>query len=178
MKIRRTWVIRVMPSLLAALFGAIVWGQGTLANAATTTTATTVKVSGVVSGSSSQLTSSSTESFSGEGTESISFSGQAVLRAVVADDPDFGTAPIVVLTVDLSKVTGVGSMSQKKYVTSNQSIIQRRLRSSDAVRFTFPFWPSGTTGITSSRVGGAYFSFSFDVNAKTLTGASGSITSP
>lgn len=179
MKIRRTLGIRVMPSLLVALFGVVIGGQSAPASAATsTTTVQQVRVSGIVSGSSSELTTSSTESFAGAGTESVSFSGQAVLRAVVTDDPDFGTVPIVVLTVDLSNITGVGSTSRTKYVTSNRSIIQRRLRNSDAVQFTFPFWPSGTTGITSSRVGSASFSLTFDFNAKTLTGASGSVTSP
>lgn len=161
-------------SFLAALLGA-----GASALAASTTTSTSVSVSGTVSGDSGGDTlSTSTDSSSGGGTESVSFSGDVVLRAVVTEDPDFGTAPIVVLTVDLSQLTGVGLDSGKKYVTKNLSVIQRRLTSSDALQFTFPFWPSGTNGVASSRAGGASFSLNYDVVTKTLTGASGSITSP
>lgn len=178
MKMRKPSFTPVVLSFLVAFLGVVAWGQVAPANAATTTTTKSVLVSGEVSSNDSQLLTTSSTDSSGGGTESVSFSGRVALTADVADDPDFGTVPIVVLSIDLSKVTGKGKLTGKKYVTSNQSIIQRRLRGSDAVQFTFPFWPSGTTGITTSRVGGASFSLSFDVGTKTLTGASGSITSP
>lgn len=180
MKMLQPLFAPVTLSLLVALLGAVVWGQSTPANAATTTTTKQVAVSGTVSGDSgtSTLSASSTDSTSSGGTESVSFSGQVVISAAVTDDPDFGSVPVVVLSIDLSKVSGVGSTSGKKYVTTNRAVIQRRLSGSDAVRFTFPFWQSGANAITASRVGGASFSLSFDVGKKTLTGASGSVTSP
>lgn len=178
MKIHRPSFHPVVLSFLGMLLGTVVWGQGTSAIAATTTTTTSVSVSGTVSGGSGTSTLSASDSTSGGGTESVSFSGQVVLKAVVTDDPDFGTAPIVILTIDLSNVAGVGSTSRKKYVTTNRSIIQRRLTGSDAVQFTFPFWQSGTNAVTSSRVGGVSFTLSYDVGTKTLSGAAGSITSP
>lgn len=127
----------------------------------TTATAALVPVNGIVSGPS----------------ESVSFSGQAQLKANVVTDPDFGNPPVVVLSIDLGKVTGIGSSSGKKYVTSNQEILTRRLGAADTVQFTFPFYPSGGSS-TSPSVGAASFNLSFDVNTLKLTGASGSIASP
>jgi hypothetical protein len=110
--------------------------------------------------------------------ESVSFSGQARLKANVVTDPDFGSPPTLVLSIDLSKVTGVGSSTGKKYVTSNQETLTRRLSAADTVQATFPFYLSGDSAMASSRVGTASFNLSFNVNTLQLTGASGEIVSP
>jgi hypothetical protein len=178
MKTRQPLFTPVALSFLVAVLGSIVMATGTPANAATTTTTTTVPVSGTVSGGSTDSQVGSPSTSDATSTESVSFSGDVLLKADVVEDPDFGTTPIVLLSIDLSKVTGVGASSRTKYVTSNQNLIQRRLRGSDAVQFTFPFWPSGTTGNTTSRVGGVSFSLTFNTLTRTLTGVSSSITSP
>jgi hypothetical protein len=109
--------------------------------------------------------------------ESVSFSGQARLNAKVVTDPDFGRTPTVVLSIDLSNITGVGAATGKKYVISNQEILTRRLTAADTVQATFPFYVSGGSAMSPS-IGMASFNLSFDVNTYKLTGASGSIASP
>jgi hypothetical protein len=157
---------------VGALAGAVANAQTTITASTTaststssTTTATAtgavVTVSGIVSGS----------------PESVSFSGQAQLNAKVVTDPDFGNPPSVVLSIDLSTITGVGSSTGKKYVVSNQEIFTRKLAAADTVQMTFPFYPS-TGNAQSSSLGLASFNLSFDVNTLKLTGASGSIATP
>jgi hypothetical protein len=138
----------------------------TLATSTSSTTTTTstgalVPVVGVVSG----------------GAESVSFSGKAKVKAEVVTDPDFGGIPTVVLSIDLSGLSGVGAATKKKYVTADGEIVNRRLTAIDTVQYTFPFYESGASA-TSVRVGLVSFNLSFDVNTLKLTGASGSIGSP
>ena len=135
----------------------------TSTSSATTTTSTSalVPVSGVVTG----------------GAESVSFSGKAKVSANVVTDPDFGGTPVVVLTIDLSGLNGVGAATRKKYVTADGEIVNRRLTAADTVQYTFPFYESGA-GAMSAREGSASFNLSFDVNTLKLTGATGSIGSP
>jgi len=130
---------------------------------ATTTTATdlVVPIKGTVSGL----------------PESVSFVGIAQISADVVTDPDFGAVPTVVLSIDLGKVTGIGSSTGKSYVTSNQETLNRRLSLVDTVQFTFPFFPSGGSAM-SSRVGMATFNLSFNVNTMQLMGATAAIGGP
>jgi len=132
----------------------------TLSTATVTATTAVVPLSGVVSG----------------GLESVTFSGQAQVGTKVVTDPTFGSLPTVVLTIDLSNLTGVGSSTGKKYVTSNREILTRRLSAADSVQVTFPFQSSG--GAAAPLVGMASFNLSFDVNTLKLTAASGYIGSP
>jgi hypothetical protein len=129
----------------------------------TTTTATgaSVVIAGIVSGA----------------PESVIFSGLAQLNANVVTDPDFGSPPIVVLSIDLGGVTGIGRISGRKYVIEDEMIVQRALAAADSVTATFPFHPSGSSAM-SPRLGSASFSLSFDVIGLKLTGASGAIASP
>jgi hypothetical protein len=161
-------------SLLAA--GALALGFA--ANATDTTVQTTVKgqVSGPAAG---QMQPSGAESsaLTGASTERVTFSGKAVIRASVREDPDFRTPPIVVLFIDMSGVTGVGATTRKKYVTTDKTIVQRRLRPTDTVDISFPFWVSGTRATGSGPVGKLSVALTYDVNTKTLTSAAGSVTS-
>jgi len=135
----------------------------TSTSSATTTTSTSavVPVTGVVTG----------------GAESVSFSGKAKVSANVVTDPDFGATPIVVLSIDLSGLSGVGAATRKKYVTADGEIVQRGLTAVDTVQYTFPFYESGA-GATSAREGSVSFNLSFDVNTLKLTSATGRIGSP
>jgi hypothetical protein len=177
MKIVRAMFTPAMPSLLVVLAGALAWGVGVPAAAAPTASSVQASVSGQVGGG-TQLQSSSTGTLTGTLTERVTFSGKAVIRARVMPDPDFRTPDIVVLFVDLSGVSGVGATSKKKYVTSNKTIVQRRLRPSDSVVLSFPFWQSGTSNTGSGPAGTLSLTLTFDVNTKTLTAAGGSITGP
>jgi hypothetical protein len=109
--------------------------------------------------------------------ENVNFSGQAQVKANVVTDPDFGAQPTVLLTIDMSNVTGVGASTGKKYAVSGPGTLNRRLNVTDLVQVTFPFYPSGGSA-TSSRVGSASFSLSYNVSTLSLTGASGQIASP
>jgi hypothetical protein len=172
MKTRRLMFAPGVLSLGAAIVAGAVLGPPasaqtaatTTTSAKTTTTATSavVSVNGIVSGM----------------PESVSFSGQAQLKANVVTDPDFGSPPTLLLSIDFSKVTGVGSLTGKKYVTSNQEVLTRRMSASDTVQATFPFYLSGDSSMASSRVAAASFNLSFNVDTLKLTGASGEIVSP
>ncbi len=176
MKMRRSLYPSVPLSLIAAAampwWGAPASAQTTITSSAavatstsstttTTSTAALVPVAGTVSG----------------GAESVSFSGKAKLSADVVTDPDFGGTPTVVLSIDLSGLSGVGAATRKKYVTADGAIVNRRLAAGDAVQYTFPFYESGASP-SSARVGLVSFNLSFDVNTLKLTSASGSVGSP
>jgi hypothetical protein len=135
----------------------------TSTSSTTTTTATSalVTVTGIVSGS----------------PESVSFSGQAQVKANVVTDPDFGNPPVVVLSIDLSNITGVGSSTGKRYVIANQEIITRTLAAADTVQMTFPFALTSTS-TNPPGLGLASFNVSFDVNTLKMTGATGAIGNP
>ena len=109
--------------------------------------------------------------------ESVSFSGQAQLNALVVTDPDFGNPPSVILSIDLGSVTGVGSLTGKKYVVASKDVLNRRLSPGDTVQVNFPFYVSGGSALSPS-VGTASFNVRFDTATLKLTGASGSIESP
>jgi hypothetical protein len=176
MKTRRSLFTRGALSL-AAIVGAAM--AGSPASAQTSLTASTTSST---STSSTTTTTATAASILVKGIvsgvpESVSFSGQAQLNASVVTDPDFGNPPVVVLSINLSGITGVGSSTGKKYVISNQEILTRRLTAADTVQMTFPFYPSGGSAMSSS-IGMASFNLSFNVNTLKLTGASGAIASP
>lgn len=179
MKTRRPLFTAGAPLLLAAAVAAASLAPGSPANAQTTIMASTT----TATSTSSTTTTTTTPALvtingivSGV-PESVSFSGQAQLKANVVTDPDFGNPPTVVLSIDLSNVTGVGSSTGKMYVVSNKGILHRRLAASDMVQVTFPFYPSGGSAM-SPRTGMASFNLSYDTTTLKLTGASGSIASP
>jgi hypothetical protein len=160
----------VMPSLLA--------------NAQTAISATTISASTTVATSTSSLTTTTTTSalvmVKGAvigAPENVNFSGLAQVSTNVVTDPDFGAQPTVVLSIDMSNVTGVGASTGRKYVVSGQETMNRRLNAADLVQVTFPFYPSGGS-LMSSRIGSVSFSLGFNVGTMKLTGASGQIASP
>jgi hypothetical protein len=164
---------------LASLLAAGALSLGFAAGAASTDTTVQAAVKGQVGGTTSAQTQSSTAESSpltGASTERVTFSGNAVIKANVRDDPDFRTPPIVVLSIDMSGVTGVGATTRKKYVTTNQTIVQRRLRPTDTVDVSFPFWVSGTSDTGSGPSGKLSIALTYDVNTKVLTSAVGSVT--
>jgi hypothetical protein len=165
---------------LASLLAAGALALGFAAGAASTDTSVQAAIKGQVGGPAAGQTQSSTaesSALTGASTERVNFSGSVVIKANVRDDPDFRTPPIVVLSIDLSGVSGVGATTRKKYVTTNQAIVQRRLRPTDTVDVSFPFWVSGTSETASGPVGKLSIALTYDVNTKALTSAVGSVTS-
>src|SRR5215467_8258972 len=108
--------------------------------------------------------------------ETVNFSGQARVSARVVTDPDFGNPPTVLLSIDLSGVTGVGASTGTKYAVASQQTLNRKLNAADFVQITFPFYPSGS--LMSSRLGSASVSVGYDVGTLRLTSASAQIGTP
>ena len=108
--------------------------------------------------------------------ESVNFAGEAKVSSRLAPDPEF-FKPRLVLSIDLTAVTGVGAMSGAKYVISGPELMQRSVAASHAIEITFPFRSSASAAL-SARSGVASFVIDFDVNTGAVTGASGNVSSP
>jgi len=148
-------------SLLVTIGAGAVWWVGTPAYAAGTWLSTVVPIQGTVNGP----------------PESVVFSGQARVSSRLAPDPDFN-APRLMLTIDLSGVSGVGSSTRAKYVISGTETVQRRLAFSHLVEIMFPFSKSNTAGASSERSGVASFMLSFDLNTGAVTTATAAVATP
>jgi hypothetical protein len=127
----------------------------------TSANASSVSITGIVSGQ----------------PESVSFSGQAQIQSRLVRDPDFNK-PSLLLTIDLSTVSGVGASTKAAYVIPSQENVQRPLAASHRVEITFPFLRSNSKDPTSARSGVASFALDFDVNTGAVTKAAGSVATP
>ena len=107
--------------------------------------------------------------------ETVVFSGAARVESRLAKDPDF-SRPKLVIYIDLSGVSGVGSLTKKQYVIQGSEILQRRLSGSQQVEFTFPFVERGSP--TSVRSGVAAFALNVDTKTGAVTSAGGTLTGP
>jgi hypothetical protein len=158
----------VVLSFLVVLSG-LVWWAGTPARAAFAPTIALISTSGIVTGQ----------------PESVKFSGQAqVSSELVLDTSKFNVPPAVILTIDLSNVSGTGSSTGAKYVAGgNGTNLYRPLASADTVEITFPFSRGTTmsvssTGFSAVRSGVATFALSFDTNTGAITKGTANIASP
>ena len=158
MNIRKTAVSSALALAIAGAAGMAWVGGGAPAQAAPMNF-TLVEVSGIVTGT----------------PESVAFSGKAKVGSRLAPDPDFNS-PRYVLTIDMTDVSGTGSMTGKKYVVPSSEVVQRRAAAAHVVTFSFPFTENGKNALT-GRAGKASFSLSFDVNTGVITAANGSIDS-
>jgi hypothetical protein len=161
MKIRRALLKSTVLLVVAAVAGGAVWWGSERAQASGTWNSALVAVSGTVSGS----------------PESVSFSGNAQVNSRLAPDPDFGS-PSLVLSINLTGVSGAGSSTKSKYVIAGPEIVQKRHAASHLVDITFPFFLSGTNGTSAARSGVASFALNVDLNTGAITSATGSIASP
>jgi hypothetical protein len=171
MKMRQALLTPVAVSILLGLAGAPAGAQDATTSitslsapvatsSLTTTSASAVLIGGIVSGQ----------------PESVLFLGKAKIDSRLVQDPDFGR-PVLLLTIDLSSVSGVGSSTKAKYVIPSQENVQRHLAPSHRVEITFPFMKSGSDG-SSARTGVASFAFNFDVNTGEITSGLGHVASP
>ncbi|HKB39836.1 MAG TPA: hypothetical protein VKD72_25600 [Gemmataceae bacterium] len=182
MKMLRAMFVPAVQSVVVAVAGVLAWGTGAPASAAQTASSVQATVSGQTGAPSGAQTlalseSGTTSPVTGASTESVKFSGRAQITARVAEDPDFRTPPIVLLTIDLNGVNGVGAATKQKYVTTNRTVVQRRLVSaSDTVRISFPYWRNGVAETGKGPAGTMTISLTYDLTARTLTAAAASVT--
>lgn len=162
MKIHRALLTPVAVSLLV-LAALAWWGGPSPAGADVIWNSALVPVAGTVNGS----------------PESVKFSGDAKIDSRLAVDPlNTAVPPDLVLYIDLSSVSGVGSSSKKKYVITGPEIAQRTLVASDLVEFAFPFYQSGTTASTTTRPGMVSFQLNFDLTTGKVTSGTGTVAAP
>ena len=169
MKTLRLSVTPIVLSLFVVVLSGLLWWAGTPARAAFAPTIAPIPVSGIVTGQ----------------PESVKFSGQAqVSSELVLDTSKFNLPPAVILIVDLSGVSGIGSSTGAKYVAGgNGTNVYRQLFSADTVEITFPF-TRGTTmsvssaGLASVRSGVVTFALSFDTNTGAITKGTASVAAP
>ncbi len=169
MKTLRLSVTPVVLSLFVVVLSGLAWWAGTPARAAFAPTIAPIPVSGIVTGQ----------------PESVKFSGQAqVSSELVLDTSKFNLPPAVILTFDLSGVSGTGSSSGAKYTAGgNGTSAYRRLFSTDTVEITFPFTRGtmmsvSSTGMSSLRSGVVTFALSFDTNTGAITSGTANIAGP
>ena len=127
------------------------------------------------------IASSNTTAVSYSGTvhgqpEDVYLSGLVQVSRVVMRDPDFGTPPLVVVSIDFSNVTGQGLRTGARYVAGGNQILTRPLVSTDVVNVIFPFYLRGSTGTVGARSAQASFTLTYDVATGTSTGASAGTT--
>src|SRR5262245_33553679 len=106
MKMHRVLYARALPWLFAGVAGAIVWAKSPPADAAFTATpgSAIVAVNGVVAGT----------------PEAVLFTGQARVNTKAVTDPDFGGPTNVVITIDLSSLSGRGLTTNTAYATQTK----------------------------------------------------------
>jgi hypothetical protein len=166
----------------AAIAGGALWVRETPAQVDATSSALTVDTSTALAVPATQIQRPWSNRFvvvSGvvSGTpESVSFTGVARVGARLAPDPDFGF-PSLVMTIDLTGITGVGLSTRTKYAIGGPEIVQRRLAATHLVDITFPFYQSGTDGSSGARSGAASFALDVDTASGSVTSATGSIAS-
>jgi hypothetical protein len=164
MKMRRLPVGPVGLSFLAVVLSGLVLFAGVPARAAFVPTIALIPTSGIVSGQ----------------PESVKFSGQAqVSSELVIDTSKFNVPPAVILTFDLSNVSGTGSATGAKYAVGGKGTsVYRQLVSADTVEITFPFSRGTATSMSSARSGVVSFALSFDLGTGAITKGTASIVAP
>jgi len=153
---RKTIVLSLLVAILGGLVGSSGPAQAVVSVASTGTT--TIPYSGTVQGP----------------PEDVHLSGSAQISFKVVRDLDFGKPPSVLLTIDMSRVSGVGAKSGLKYVTSGGQNLLRPLVAVDQVDITFAFFPSGRDGSSQARSALASFTLTYDLGAERLSQGSAS----
>jgi hypothetical protein len=156
--------VTVVLSLLIVAVSGLAWWAGVSANPVNAPITALIPVSGIVSGQ----------------PESVAFSGQAqVSSQLVVDRSRLQHPPAVILTIDLSGVSGTGSSSRAKYAAGDAGgTVLRRLAGADTIEITFPFSRGTTTSMSSVRTGVASFALSFDLNTGAITKGTATVAAP
>jgi hypothetical protein len=156
MKSRQSTSARFVLSWVAAVCLA---GSGD-APAAALETSLTIPISGTVNG----------------GAESVALSGSLRIVSTVVSDTTLAS-PKERLVITLVGVSGVGLISGAQYVATGEDRLLRQLSPSDHVDVMFPFYRIGK-GPRAARSAAASVTLTFDVRARSLTGATATFGSP
>lgn len=164
MKMRRLPVDPALLSFIVVVLSGLVMLAGAPARAAFAPTVVLIPASGIVSGQ----------------PESVKFSGQAQISSeLVVDTSKFNVPPAVILTFDLSNVSGMGSATGAKYAVGGKGTsVYRQLVSADTIEITFPFSKGTTASMSSARSGVVSFALSFDLSTGAITKGTASIVAP
>jgi hypothetical protein len=112
------------------------------------------------------------------GLEGVLFTGQVGVKTALVFDDTFGAAPIVIIALDLSGLSGVGSLTKAAYVTGLEPQMVRSFALTDRIDIAFPFSQSGMTNTSQVRNGLATIALNFNSTTGAVTGGSAIISSP
>jgi hypothetical protein len=159
MKTRRP-LFAVVLSLLVGIIGSLVGGSRPALAVVSIVSAgtTTIPYGGMVRGA----------------PEPVFLVGFVQIDMVVVEDPDFGTPPVVRLSIDFSNVSGVGVKTGTRYVTSGGQDLVRPLVATDVVDVTFAIYPSGAAGFTRARPALASFTLKYNVSTEAFASGTAS----
>jgi hypothetical protein len=108
--------------------------------------------------------------------EVVVFSGQVTVKTRLALDTDFGESKLV-LFIDMSGVSGVGSASGASYMVRSQDVLIRPLATSQQLELTFPFFKSMSDTLASTRTGMAQIALNVDTTTGMVTSAAATMVS-
>ena len=89
----------------------------------------------------------------GASPEFVAFEGPVRIDSRTVTDPQFGAAPSVELSIDMSALTGVGLSSKRRYETSSREVISAPLRLDTGVDVGVEFAYAGTGNAAASTFG-------------------------
>jgi hypothetical protein len=163
MKTYRTLSNRVAPLFLAAIVGMAGWAS--TASAADSMATKMVPITNLATPKSALIGAP----------EGVVFSGQAMVKSRRALDPD-GESKLL-LSIDMSGITALGSSSGAKYVLWSQDQVIRPLSASQQIEIIFPFSKTAMDSVSTVRTGVATFALVVDPATGTITSASGTAVS-
>jgi hypothetical protein len=124
-----------------------------------TTSQATIQISGSASASRTGLS------------ESVSFSGDIVINAIVVTDPALPTG--VTLFVDGKGVRGIGNETGTVYINSCEANLTRLFRPTDKITLTFAFFEDKPGSFLKSKTGVVTITLTYDEATRKLTRATG-----
>jgi len=110
--------------------------------------------------------------------ESVFFSGKAQITVRPAEDEVSGSAPRMIVSIDLGDLTGKGLSTGKVYKTGGLINLTRRLVRGDVIQATVPFFVRGAAPAARGRTAVASFSFDYDITTGALTSARAALAAP
>jgi hypothetical protein len=110
--------------------------------------------------------------------ESVFFSGTAQITVRPAESDVPGTAPRMVVSIDLGDLVGTGLATGDVYLTGGLIKLTRRLVRGDVMHATIPFFVRGSGPTARGRTAVASFSFDYDITTGALTSASAALAAP
>ena len=164
MKINQALLVSriVVLSLCIAVATGVGWQGGTLAHAADSTWhITLVPIEGMVEGK----------------PETVVFQGEARVSSRLAQDSVFNK-PSLMLAIDLSGVSAIGTLTKSNYIISGQERIQRNVDASQLIEITFPFGQGNMTRASEVQTGVASFALNVDISNGMITTGKGNVSSP